>query len=237
LSKEYNNLWVFGDSYTTPHRCVTPQESFWGLAAQYLGIPAIKNCSRDGNSLDSVCHMLISMQDQYNWDKDVFLIGIPPLERITIFDNFKDTEYTGYKFDTDTWDDHKFKITSHHGLVSEHNYGNDKQLVIHSDRSWLETQTLRTLFLLTTWLDSKNANYLIVNLSKPFDPENKWGPSDFVLPYCQEHKRCILFENTYYSTNLNKHEPADFKQYGWMGHHGPAGNSYFFETSIKDRLC
>ena len=33
---------------------------------------------------------------------------------------------------------------------------------------------------------------------------------------------------------LNK--PADFDQYGWMGHHGAAGNKYFFETLVKPKL-
>jgi len=237
LLKDCNKLWVFGDSYTTPDYCVTPQESFWGLTAQHLKISVIKNCSRLVNSFDSVCHLLISMQDQFDWNNDLFLIGIPPLERITIFDNFKDTAYFGHEIDTATWANKSFKIPYHHGLIGMQNYGNDKELIIHSDRSWLETQTLRTVFLLTTWLDSKNAKYLIVNLSKTMDKNNVWGPSEFVLPYCQNHSKCILFEDTYYSVNVNKHEPADFKKHGWHGHHGPAGNAHFFETSIKDRLC
>ena len=237
MLKDYNRLWVFGDSYTTPDFCVSPQESFWGLTAQHFKIGSIKNCSRQVNSFDSVCHLLISMQDQFDWNTDLFLIGIPPLERITVFDNFKDTAYFGHEIDTTTWTSNRFKISYHHGLIVMQNYGSDKEMIIHSDRSWLETQTLRTIFLLTTWLDSKNANYLIVNLSKPMDKNNLWGPSEFVLPYCQNHNRCILFEDTYYSVNLNLHEPADFKRHGWHGHHGPAGNAHFFETSIKDKLC
>jgi hypothetical protein len=228
---------VFGDSYTTPDVCVTPEDSFWGLTAQHFKIDAIKNCSRSVNSFDSVCHLLISMQDQFDWNIDLFLIGIPPLERITIFDNFKDTAYFGHEIDTTTWTSNRFKIPYHHGLIGMQNYSNDKELIIHSNRSWLETKTLQTIFLLTTWLDSKNANYLIVNLSKPMDKNNLWGPSEFVLPYCQNHKRCILFDDTYYSVNVNLNEPVDFRQYGWRGHHGPAGNAHFFETSIKDKLC
>ena len=237
MLKEYNKLWVFGDSFATPDVYVTPEDSFWGLTAQHLKIGVIKNCARPGNSLDSVCQLLIGMQAQYDWDHDLFLIGIPPLERITVFDDFKDTAYFGHDIDTNTWTNTSFKIPYHHGLVSLHNYGNDKELIILSDRSWVETQTLRTIFLLTTWLDSKNANYLIVNLSKPLDKDNLWGPSEFVLPYCQNHNRCILFENTYYSVNVNLNEPPDFARYGWNGHHGPAGNAHFFETSIKDKLC
>jgi hypothetical protein len=117
------------------------------------------------------------------------------------------------------------------------NYGSDKEFIIHSNRSWLETQVLRTIFLLTTWLDSKNANYLIVNLSTPMNKDNLWGPSEFVLPFCQNHSRCILFKDTYYSVNVNLNKPADFKQYGWRGHHGLAGNAQFFEISVKGKLC
>ena len=76
MLKDYNKLWVFGDSYTTPEVCVKPQDSFWGLTAQHLKIGSIENCSKPVNSFDSVCHLLISMQDQYNWDHDLFLIGI-----------------------------------------------------------------------------------------------------------------------------------------------------------------
>ena len=237
MLKEYNKLWVFGDSYTTPRVCVNPQDSFWGLTAQHLKMSSIKNCSKPVNSFDSVCHLLISMQDQFDWNTDVFLIGIPPLERITVFDNFKDTAYLGHEIDTNTWTSNRFKIPYHHGLIAMQNYGSNKELIIHSNRSWVETQALRTIFLLTTWLDSKNANYLIVHLSKPMDKDNVWGPSAVVVPCCQNHSRCILFDNTYQSVNVNLNKPADFKQYGWNGHHGPAGNAHFFETSIKDKFC
>jgi hypothetical protein len=120
--------------------------------------------------------------------------------------------------------------------VTLQNYGADKQLIIHNDRSWVETQVLRTIFLLTTWLDSKNANYMILNLSKDLDRDNSWGPSEFVLPYAIQHPRCILFENTYHGINLNINKPADYNDFGWNGHHGPAGNAYFFEKSLLPHM-
>ena len=234
--KNYNRLWVFGDSYTTPDVCVSPAESFWGLTATHCNISTILNCSRPINSFDSVCQILISEQNSYSWENDLFLIGIPPLERITVFDDYKDTPYYGYKIDTTTWKSESLQIQTHHGLVGLQNYGTDKQLIIHSDRTWVETQTLRDIFLLTTWLDSKNANYMILNLSKALTSTDAWGPSNFVLPYCMNHPRCILFENTYQSINLNVNSPADFDQYGWNGHHGPAGNQYFFEKSLLPQM-
>jgi hypothetical protein len=158
------------------------------------------------------------------------------------FDNYKNTEYIGNSFDTDTWNREKFDLECHRGLVALQNYGEDRKLIIHHDRSWVETQTLRTIFLLTTWLDSKNANYMIVNLTKDFMKNNIWGPSEFLLPYAINHPRCILFDNTYYSTNLNVNLPADFDLFGWDGHHGPVGHRYFFEKSLlpimqRNKLC
>ena len=242
MLKNYDRLWVFGDSFTTPDFCVSQVASFWGLTASYCNISTILNCSRPVNSFDSVCQILISEQNNYNWENDLFLIGIPPLERITVFDDYKDTPYYGHKIDTTVWKSNPFQIQSHHGLVGLQNYGADKQLIIYSDRSWVETQLLRNIFLLTTWLDSKNSNYILVNLSKSLDKNNVWGPSNFVLPYAINHPRCILFKDTYYEINLNINSPADFDLYGWSGHHGPAGNKYFFEQSLlptmqRNGLC
>jgi hypothetical protein len=240
LLKDYDKLWVFGDSYTTPNVCVKPQDSFWGLLATHLGIDTIKNCSRPVNSFDAVCQLVVGLQNEIDWNTDLVLIGIPPLERITVFDNFKDTKYLGHTIDVQTWQNEQFDIAVHCGLVSLQNYGTDKELIIHSDRAWLETQTLRTIFFLTTWLDSINANYMILNLSKDLDTDNIWGPSNFVLPYCVSHPKCIVFKDTYYGINIGVNKPADSDTP--EGHHGPAGNRYFFEKSLlptmqRNKLC
>ena len=232
MLRNYSKLWVFGDSYTTPGVCVSAQDSFWGLTALTLNIPVIMNYSRPGNSFDSVCQLLISEQDHYDWDKDLFLIAIPPLERITIFDNFNHTPYVRYEIETTTWNQIDNQVQSHHGLVGNKSFGDDKQLIIHANRSWLETQILRTVFLLTTWLDSKDANYIIINCSESLDINNVWGPSNFVLPYAINHTKCILFKDTYYDINYNVNKPADFDQYGWHGHHGAVGNKHFFKHSL-----
>ena len=236
MLKKYSKLWVFGDSYSTPDVCVDPKNSFWGLTATALGVDTVINGSRSANSFDSVCQLVVGMQQEINWPQDLVLIGIPPLERITVFDNHKDTAYTGHQFDPHTWQKQSVDMLCHRGLVSLQNYGTDKTLVLHNDRSWLETQTLRTVFFLTTWLDSIDANYMILNLSKDLDDNNVWGPSTFVLDYCLKHPRCILFKDTYRGINLNKNIPADFDQFGWNGHHGPVGNQYFFEHSLWPKM-
>jgi len=239
LSNAYNKLWVFGDSFTTPGYCVEPRNSFWGLAAAHCGIPVIQNCSRQVNSFDSVCQLLIGQQAQYNWTQDLFIIGIPPLERITVEDNR--SQYHGTQIDTGTWQQEDFEIPALQGLTSLQFYGSDTNLIIHTARTWVETQALRTVFLLTAWLDSVHAHYVIVNLSQPFF-EQGGGPNEFLVPYAVNHSRCILFKDTYRSINQDRNPPADFDQYGWTGHHGPAGNRCFFEESLlptmkRNALC
>jgi hypothetical protein len=90
------------------------------------------------------------------------------------------------------------------------------------------------VFFLTTWLDSIKANYLILNLGKDLDKNNQWGPSEFVLQYCMSHPRVILFEGTYHGINIGVNKPADSDTP--EGHHGPAGNKYFFEKSLLPKI-
>lgn len=241
MKKEYNRLWVFGDSYSTPYVCdLEPRDSFWGLTAHHVNAKGVINCSRPVSSFDSVCHLLVNMQKEYNWGADLFLIGISILERITLYDNTSKIFY-GHRYDTD-WNESKFSIGCHSNLESFQNFKKDRGLVTHNNRDWTEAQTLRNIFFLTTWLDSMNANYLMINLSHPLKKENASGFSDETLPYCINHSRCVLFDNTYYSVNFEIHKPADYNLYGWNGHQGPAGNQHFFEKSIlptlqRNQLC
>ena len=227
---------MFGGSSSTPGVWVDPKDSFWGLTASAAKIPVIKNCSRPGNSFDTVCQLLIGMQSEFDWKNDLFLIGIPPLERITVFDDHKDTEYYGHTIHIENWQKEQFDISCHRGLICLQNYGADQVLVIHHDRAWVETQALRNLFLITQWLDACQANYMLINLSKGLDRNNCWGPSSFVLPYIEKHSRCIVFEDCYQDINVNINQPPDFAKLGWNGHHGPVGNKYFFEKSLLPRL-
>lgn len=228
---KHKTLWVFGDSYTTPHELVEPRDSFWGLFATQLGVETINNCSRRKNSFDSVCQLLIGQQSGYDWERDVFLIGIPPLNRLTFFDNFKDTAYTGHQITPGTWDQELFDIPAHRGLTCWH-LGELGEIAAHEDRSWTEAQALRQIFLLTQWLDSVKAEYLILNLSEPMLTDSQWGPTNFAINYCAAHPRCVIFENTYYSINLDRHCPPDYQHWGWHGHHDRHGNLNYFENSV-----
>lgn len=233
--KSYKNLWVFGGSNSLTGYYVNPTDSYWGLTADWLGVDTIYNFSWANNSFDSVCHTLISQQSKYNWQDDFFLIGIPPLERWTIFDNHKDTVTTATKLATNNWQVEKFEVESHHGLQNIH-FFDDKSTVVFEDRAWTEVMAMKTIFLLNSWLDSERANYLIVNQSKDLDLDNIWRPSEFLLPACSSHDRNILFEGGYYDVNCNVNKPVDFDVYGWNGHHGPEGNKYFFEKSLLPKL-
>lgn len=236
MAKTFDNIFVFGDSFTTPNFCVSAAESFWGQCATHYQSRTIFNFSQPGNSFDSVQQLLIATMPQITLPDSLLLIGIPPLERITVFDNYQNTEYVGYTIDTATWSVEKQEVPAHRGLQCLQHHGNDAVLILHSDRAWLETQTLRQIFLLTQWLDHVEANYVILNLSKDFDADNIWGPSDFVLPYCMSHKNCVLFKDTYHGVNVNVNPPVDFDAFGWNGHHGAAGNKLFFEKSLLPKF-
>ena len=69
-----DKLYVFGDSFSSPHVCVNPEHSFWGLAAKDLGVDAIYNFSFSGNCFDNIVHLILN--DKFDFDNGYFLIGI-----------------------------------------------------------------------------------------------------------------------------------------------------------------
>jgi len=234
LSKKYRNLWVFGDSFTTPYVCVDPEFSFWMSTARILNVDTVYNYSWRANSFDSIVHNLSSESEQYNWQEDFFLIGVPPLVRMTVLS--KDTSKSYYRrvFNIESKEIDQEQILCHHGLDNIR-FANDPVSIKFEDPTWTQTQACQTIFLLNCWLDSKQANYLIVNLSKDFmfdRPAN----GVFLQNQCFNHDRNILHGDTYYNLNLNKNPPLDFDAYGWGGHHGPVGNQYFFNEGIVPRL-
>jgi hypothetical protein len=46
----------------------------------------------------------------------------------------------------------------------------------------------------------------------------------------------LIFDNTYYSINLNLHKPSDFDTYGWFGHHDVNGNKHWYDNAIKPMI-
>jgi hypothetical protein len=209
-------------------------DSFWFLTATVLNTENVYNYSWPGNSFDSVVHNLISESDQYDWENDFFIVGIPPLSRLTIVSKDSTLSYHRRLFDSTATEIDQQLILCHHGLENRQ-FIHDPLAVRFENPTWTQTQTLRTVYLLNAWLDSKKANYLIVNLSKDFLTEHS-ATGSFLLNACLNHPRNMLRGDTYYNVNLNRNKPADFDQYGWAGHHGPAGNHCFFEQAVMPRL-
>ena len=234
MLKNFRNLWVFGDSFSTPGFCVKPADSFWFLMGNALNTETIYNYSWPCNSFDSVVHNLISESDQYNWENDFFIVGIPPLSRSTIVSNDSTRSYYRRLFDSAAAEIDQQLILCHHGLENQQ-FIDNPTTVRFEDPTWTQTQTLRTVYLLNAWLDSKKANYLIINLSKDLLTEYS-ATGNFLLNACLNHPRNMLCGDTYHTINLNKNKPADFDQHGWHGHHGPAGNYWFFEQALMPRL-
>jgi hypothetical protein len=234
LLKKYNKLWVFGDSYSTPGICVEPQDSFWMLTAQHLGVSNVYNYSRCGNSFEAVVHALISDSTEYDWQHDFFLIGIPPLARMAVVS--KDSTYSHHRcvFDIDSNKLDEQLILCLHGIQSFSFY-HDPLAVRFEDPQWTQIQTLRTIFLLNAWLDSMNANYSIINLSKNFLIDDS-ANGTFLMKNCLTHPKNLIVGDTYYNINLGVNKPVDFDQYEWSGHHGPVGNKHFFDNSLLPHL-
>jgi hypothetical protein len=234
LQKRYRNLWIFGDSYSTPDVCVSPEDSFWGSVAKKIGVDEIHNYSRSGNSLDSIIHLLISESTQYSWDNDFFLIGIPPLVRLTVVSDDDRKAYHKKVYDKQLNQVDERQILCHHGLESRSFY-NDPLAVRFEDPTWNEIQACRQIFLINQWLDRNNTNYILINLSKDFQNDLP-STGKFLLEQCLNHPRNILVGKTYWGINYGINKPADFDEYGWSGHHGRDGNRYFFEKSLLPKM-
>jgi hypothetical protein len=240
LLKKYRNLYVFGDSYSTPGYCVDPIDSFWMMTAKKLCIDTVYNYSWPGNSLDSVVHLLVSDSEEYDWENDFFLIGIPPLVRLTVVADTDTESHHRRVFDNSGNEIEQQLILSHHGLKNISFY-DDPTAIRFEDPTWTEIQACRLIYLINSWLDSHCANYVLVNLSKNFMFDSP-ASGEFLLRKCSEHQNNILFEKTYYDINYGINKPVDYDNFGWDGHQGPVGNLHFFDNSLfpkikKLRLC
>lgn len=236
LQNNWRNLWVFGDSYATPYECVEPCDSFWGLAAQALGVDSVKNCARRGVSFQAVCQLLVDQQHLYDWQRDFFIIGVPPVQRFLGSNADPDFEFAVLDFDPNSWQSTQRTINEHQGLKSYHGWELPKEVAVNRSTEMIEVNTLREIFFVTQWLESQQAKYVLVNLSCDLNRFNPSPAARFLLPYCINHPNCILFDRTYYGINLDVNPPADFDQYQWQGHHGAAGNRYFFDESLHPRI-
>ena len=92
------------------------------LVGRLLGVDKIRNYSWPRNSLDSVIHLLVSESDHYDWEQDFFLIGVPPLVRLTVMSDDPEKSYHSNVFDTQGNLLAEQMILCHYGLENKHFY-------------------------------------------------------------------------------------------------------------------
>lgn len=228
------NLWIFGDSYSTPGFCVEPRESWWGLLAQKLDITDINNFSWPGNNIDSILHIIVANHELFN-KNDYLVIGIPPIERLTVFED--GSRLKNYiKFNQDLRETERKEVPRHNGLrqLTRHQLG--RQEVDLWNRSWHEAQILRQILTFLSFIEKICDRVLILNLSEPFQPMTEWTVLNNLQKQVYNDPRVMLDKDTYYSVNYNVNKPVDFDTHKWFGHQGPVGNHHWFKFFIEPKL-
>ena len=232
-----STLNVIGDSYATPHVCVTPAESFWGLAAKDLGVEKIVNYSDEGFSLDHMIHILLN--ENFNFEDDYFLIGIPPLTRYVAYKDDSDNKWTATTFDTEFVPAY-IPVNSLDNTLKfqfEQHFLNNKKELDRFCAEWLDVQSLEKIFLLHQYMTLNKAKFLILNLSVPIIYQDMWPAGKGIMIKVRDLDECVIFDDTYQSVNFNDNiKPADFDRYKWMGHHGPAGNLNWYNKIVKNKM-
>jgi hypothetical protein len=228
-----SRLIVYGDSYSTPDFCVNSQDSWWGLMATALQVDTVDNYSWPGNNVDSISHLIVAGSGFSK--NDYVVVGIPPIERFTVYD----TEGQPPRY-------HRFfgnlapmdqpELGDHNGLrqVTTHQLG--KKYVTAWNRSWQEAQVLRELFLLGRYINGWTSNYLFVNLAEPFQPKTDWSTLASIQRKFLANPHAVIFDDTYYSINQGIHRPVDFDTFGWHGHYGSDGNARWWNLVLQPKL-
>ena len=232
-----SKLNVFGSSASTPDVYVKPKESFWGLAAQALGVEQIDNYSSGGFGIDHVIHMILS--EDLDFEQDYFVIGIPPSIRYFGYSDKEPTTWYKTSF-SQSFDSHKSEIDS---LCNTQIFSfskllaQDKEQLDRFNFEWHNVQYLAKIYLLHQFLSLRNANFIMVSLTAPVDYNDQWPAAKNIMTQVKQLPECIIFDNTYQSTNYqDKIKPIDFDLSGWYGHHGAEGNANWFNKIIKPKM-
>ena len=227
-------LIVFGDSFSSTNYCVDVNMSFYGLLANELQVDCIFNYSWPGNDLTSIKHLIVNEIDQFDSRNDYVIIGIPPLERITLFDS-DDTNNEKFRnlIITNNWQTKQEKIQSLEGTITGPVHDLVPGYIAVYERSWHEAMALTDVNLLHSFMTSKNFRFIIANLTQPFQSDTQWNTLSNLIYRTKKHNNIIMFDDTYYSVNYQKNMPVDYDRYGWFGHHGPEGNSLWYEKSVR----
>jgi hypothetical protein len=233
-----DKLYVFGDSFSSPHVGVNPEHSFWGLAAKDLGVDAIYNFSFSGNCFDNIVHLILN--DKFDFDNGYFLIGIPPLHRYSIFSQITPTKNKplakfNQKFEQEVI--YSTNMINVGAATFTEAFTNDKLYVSYFRAEWNDVINLEKIYLLSNWLKTKNAKFIIANLSQPIPYQENWPAGCEIMKKVKADITCIVFADTYQSLNLaDKIKPADYDAYEWYGHHGSEGNHNWYNKIIQPKM-
>ena len=226
-------LIVFGDSFSSTNYCVDVDCSFYGLMAQQLEIDQIINYSWLGNDVTTIKHLVVNEIDQFDPANDYIFVGIPPLERVTVYDqdNADDRNYSRTIVDRN-WKINTQKIERLQGTMTGPITSMIPGYISLYNRSWTEAMALTDIQLLHGYLLMKGYRFIIGNLGQPITSDTQWNTLHTLI-----HKTCqldnvVVFDNTYYSVNYQKNMPVDYDRYGWFGHHGPAGNELWYRLTL-----
>lgn len=233
-----SKLYVFGDSYSTPEFCVAPADSWWGLLAKDLGkkISAVENYSWPGNNIDSIGHVLMTLSGQFNKD-DYIAIGIPPLQRLTMFNPAESNMQQSVLYDSTLAEQDRKDVLCHTGLAQYPIHDMDKKFISLWNPSWIEAQTLRHMLTMDSFLKSRVNNVVWLNASVPFQPLTQWPVLETLQQLAQSHDNFLLFDKTYYTVNYERNRPADFDTHGWFGHHSAVGNKAWYTEAVRPLIA
>jgi hypothetical protein len=214
---------------------VNIEDSFWHKAAVDANAKTIYNHSRPCNSIEGINHLILAEQENFDWS-GLFLIGIPVLERVEGYTDEDISNYVQIIKNSEVVEERS--LASKEGLVTYRHKDLGKKFALSVDRRWTEIRALKELYLLYDWLTyRKQANFMFINLSKSFVLDNQsWSSKRFVKKLSKVPNAILFGDKTYNNINVGVNKPADYDQYGWNGHHGPAGNKYFYENSVKPSL-
>jgi len=233
-------LHIFGDSYSTPNFCVKPEESFWGLIAKDLQADTIINYSHSGYSYSQIVHLLLN--ERHNFQEDYFVIGIPPLVRLSMFvENNVLTKQPAKEFDKNFQETIR-DVESTTGVIQFDYvdlFEQDKKFMAMVNHQWLEVEACNQIYLLHNYLSSRSAKFMILNLTIPFYFDEHWPVGKNIFTKVKNLKECVLFDNTFYSVNKDDGiRPVD--RPGWpinyVGHHGAKGNANWYNKVVKVKM-
>lgn len=232
------NLNVFGDSYSTPEFCVDSKDSFWGLMARDLAVKNICNYSHPGFSLDHIIHIILN--ESFDFENDYFCVCIPPLVRYAAYDDSSHRVWNFKKIVVDSFVGQDARVHSLDNVIVlnfRDIFDNHPTALEKFSAEWHDVQSLEKIFLLARYLKSVSAKFLILNLSNPIYYQDAWPAGKNIMKTVADMKECIIFNDTYYSVNLqDKIHPKDYDQYSWHGHHGENGNKNWYNKIIKNKM-